>query len=378
MEDKMINKRLINRTCVILSVMVIAIGCMTMTANAQTPPPQFGMWVQEFFQRGAQWPAIMQKPGMQVIMVGTGVPLYSPDRRKASVAIIAGGKFLLFDTGNDSTRTMEELNLPINLVDTIFLTHYHGDHVADLGSFINQTWIGGRQNKINVYGPPGARLQVAGFSLAGLLDKYIWKYSDQPLDLDLATAKGHDFRIPEDGSSAVVWSAQDPAGNDIVVKAFQSVHTTKENTCGYRVEYLGRSVVISGDTREVVSTDNYQDADLLIHESVNMGMIEGMATAAEGTGTPQGAAAAFGLRTAAADHTATLDIAAAASEAEVGAVVLTHILPPIPAEPLFEAMFVAGMAPTFGGPVFVSQDKDCYYLPPFTGVIEGPCDGLCQ
>jgi ribonuclease Z len=167
-----------------------------------------------------------------------------------------------------------------------------------------------------------------------------------------------------------------------VVKAFQAVHTTKENTCGYRVEYLGRSVVISGDTREIVDISNYQDADLLIHESVNMGMIEGMAAAAEAAGTPQGDAAAFGLRTAAADHTSTLDIAAAASDANVGAVVLTHILPPIPAEPIFEAMFVQGMAPTSGGPfvgpVFVSEDKDCYYLPPFTGVIEGPCDGLCQ
>lgn len=368
-----------NRTCLIVSVMVIAFSCMTLTAHSEEPlPPEFNQWAMQNFARAGQAPLVMQKPGMQVIMVGTGVPLYSPDRKQASVAIIAGGKFLLFDTGNNSTRTMEELNLPINLVDTIFLTHYHGDHVADLGSFINQTWIGGRQNKINVYGPQGAQLQVQGFALAGLLDKNIWKDSDFPLDTELATAKGHSFRIPSDGSSVEVWSEKDPFGNDVVVKAFQAVHTSQENTCGYRVKYMGRSVVISGDTREVVSTLNYQDADLLIHESVNMRMIERMAAlAVANLPAPQGAAAAFALSTAAADHIDTLDIAEAASEAGVGTLVLTHILPPIPSNPFFDALFVDGMDETFFGDVFVSKDKDCYYLPPIAGDIVGPCDGLC-
>jgi len=360
-------KHMMKRTCLIVTVMLIAFGYMTLTAYSQVQPlPQaFDAWVGQNFARAGQALQVMQKPGMQVYMVGTGVPLYSPDRKKASVAIIAGGKFLLFDTGNDSTRTMEELNLPINLVDTIFLTHYHADHVADLGSFINQTWIGGRQNEINVYGPQGVTQQVAGFALAGLLDKNIWKKSDQPLDLDLATAAGYSFHLPKDGSSVVVWSEKDPLGNDIVVKAFQSVHTTNDDTCGYRVEYRGRSVVISGDTREVVSTDNYQNADLLIHESVNMRMIERMAAlAVANLPPPQGAAAAFGLRTAAADHIDTLAIASAASEANVGMVVLTHILPPIPSNGVFDALFVDGMDEFFTGDVIVSKDKDYYYLPP--------------
>ena len=192
------------------------------------------------------------------------------------------------------------------------------------------------------------------------------------------TAKGNPFHLPKDGSSVVVWSEKDPAGNDVVVKAFQSVHTTYENTCGYRVEYLGRSVVISGDTREVVDPLNYQDADLLIHESVNMRMIERMACLAEtNIPPPQGPAAAFGLRTAAADHLDTLDIAQAANDADVDTVVLTHILPPIPSNPLFDAQFVAGMDQFFAGPVFVSKDKDAYYLPPGTDAIVGPCDGPC-
>ena len=145
------------------------------------------------------------------------------------------------------------------------------------------------------------------------------------------------------------------------------------------MEYLGRSVVISGDTREVVSIDNYQGADLLIHESVNMRMIEQMATlAVNNIPGPQGPAAAFGLRTAAADHIDTLDIAAAAIEAGVDTLVLTHVLPPIPSNPVFDAMFTQGMDQIFDGSVFVSKDKDCYYLPPFTGDVVGPCDGLCQ
>jgi ribonuclease Z len=164
----------------------------------------------------------------------------------------------------------------------------------------------------------------------------------------------------------------------VVVKAFQSVHTNDDNTCGYRVEYLGRSVVISGDTREVVDLLNYQDADLLIHEAVNLRMTERLACLAEtNIPPPQGANFAFGLRTAAADHLDTLDIARAAIEAEVDTVVLTHILPPIPSNPLFDALFVEGMDQFFAGPVFVSKDKDAYYLPPGTNDIVGPCDGPC-
>ena len=43
---------------------------------------------------------------------------------------------------------------PQNL-SAILLTHFHSDHIGDLGEALMQSWAAGRNHKINVYGPPG-------------------------------------------------------------------------------------------------------------------------------------------------------------------------------------------------------------------------------
>src|SRR5918993_5611797 len=70
---------------------------------------------------------------LRVILCGTSSPLPDPDRAKSCVAVIAGGKAYVVDTGPESWKTLGLLNFPGGRVAAILLTHFHSDHIGDLG-----------------------------------------------------------------------------------------------------------------------------------------------------------------------------------------------------------------------------------------------------
>src|SRR5262245_55826694 len=103
---------------------------------------------------------------LRVILCGTSSPLPDPDRAKSCVAVVAGGKAYVVDTGPESWKTLGLLNFPAGRIAAILLTHFHSDHIGDLGEFRMQTWVGGRRRPLPVYGPAGVEQVVAGFNQA--------------------------------------------------------------------------------------------------------------------------------------------------------------------------------------------------------------------
>jgi ribonuclease Z len=79
---------------------------------------------------------LLRKHVISVILVGTGGPLPSL-RAQYCTAVFVDGKFLLFDAGDGSAQRMVNLNLPLGQLHSVFMTHYHGDHIADLGEVIS-------------------------------------------------------------------------------------------------------------------------------------------------------------------------------------------------------------------------------------------------
>jgi ribonuclease Z len=77
---------------------------------------------------------------ISVVLVGTAGPM-SPDVAQASTAVFVNGQFLLFDTGDYAQKRMEQFNLPIESLDAVFLTHFHNDHIADLGEVMQRSYI---------------------------------------------------------------------------------------------------------------------------------------------------------------------------------------------------------------------------------------------
>jgi len=64
-------------------------------------------------------------------------------------------------------------------------------------------------------------------------------------------------------------------------------------------------------------------------------------------------------------HTPTLEVARVAASANVGHLVLTHIIPPTPIE-LLETVFVEGMDALYSGPITMAADGTDIYLEPVT------------
>jgi ribonuclease Z len=358
----------------ILIAMFLILGVWSFSASAEScyPSNSYDLYTMKYFTRTMEGIGLLQtSPGMHVILAGTGQPWFDPIRNPQSIGIIAGGKFLLFDVGDGATKTLDKLNLPINMIDAVFITHYHSDHTNGLGHLISHTWVNGRQQPINVYGPKGIQRLTKGFELSSKLDIDIRTAFLESLDPDLAVGVPHKFKYPEDGSPVEIYNQ-----NGVVVKAFKNDHYDVEISVGYRIEYAGRVVVISGDTMYAESVvQNSMGADLLIHEATNMVLAERAACLAETMLGPQGQNLALRIRRAISHHIDTLEVAEVAAEAEVKSLVLTHIIPPIPEA--FAGAFIEGMDAIYTGPIVVAKDGDSFYLPPASDAVFGPCEGPC-
>ena len=81
---------------------------------------------------------------LRVAICGSSAPLPSADRPKACVAVFAGGKCWVVDVGPESVENLVLWGVPLSSVGGVLLTHFHSDHIGDLGELQLQTWAGGR------------------------------------------------------------------------------------------------------------------------------------------------------------------------------------------------------------------------------------------
>jgi ribonuclease Z len=107
---------------------------------------------------------------LRVTLCGSAAPMPIKGRAAACVMVIAGGKFYIVDTGNRSTNNLGLWRIPSKRVGAVLLTHFHSDHIGDLGEFNMMTWAQGRDVPLTVFGPEGVAQVVEGFSQAYALD----------------------------------------------------------------------------------------------------------------------------------------------------------------------------------------------------------------
>jgi len=273
------------------------------------------------------------------------------------VVIIAGGEFLLFDAGEACIRRIEMMDLPIDRITGVFITHLHSDHIGGLGQAINRSWIWGRKNKLEVYGPEGIEGVIDGITKTYLPDIKIRStlQGDAILNPDHAVARARTIEI-EDSAAKTVFER-----NGVVVKAFLVEHQPAEPAFGYRIEYKGRSVAISGDTRKSDHVvQNSKDADILIHEAMNKDVVKRVAKVFKELGNETRAHHVLNVMD---YHTDTIEAAEVARDAGVDKLVLTHIIPPLP-NAVTRRMFTRGMKDVFDGDMVVAEDGMRFYLEP--------------
>lgn len=315
-------------------------------------------------QRGLAANAIAELPnGLSAGFCGTGAPL--PDRARAGpcLAIVAGERLFVFDAGDGSAETLALMGLPPARVEAVFLTHFHSDHIDGLGNLALQRWAGGsRDTQLPLHGGPGVERVAAGFNEAYAIDS-AYRVAHHGADVVPPSGFGlvaQPFAIAEGQDHTTVL---DDGGVRIV--AFRVTHGPVEPAYGYRVEYADRSIVISGDTSaSAVLTREAHGADLLVHEALQPRLVGVMEDAAREQGQEN---VAHILHDILDYHTAPEAAADIAQQADVGALALTHILPPLPVS-LLHGPFLGDARQRFDGPVWVMRDGDLIILPAEGGI----------
>ncbi len=311
-------------------------------------------------QAPASGDALLSDGQMHVVLVGTGSPLTDATRAAACTAVMAGGEFVLIDTGPGSWRKLTTLNLPQQAVSAVLLTHFHSDHIGDLGETTTMSWVAGRTKPLEVYGPPGVEKVVAGFAQAYALDvEYrVAHHGEKYLPRAVAGAVARTITLKKPDEAALVFER-----NGLKITAFQVAHDPVKPAYGYRLEYRGRVVVISGDTAKSPNLAQHATgADLLIHDVLAKNLIELGANNFERSGQARRAAMARDIVT---YHASPTEVAAIAAAANVETLVFTHLVPP-PATPLVEQAFTQGVSELFKGKVVLGKDGLRFDLTPKT------------
>lgn len=197
----------------------------------------------------------------RVTLLGTGVPIPSPDRFGPSTLVEAGDQKFLIDAGRGATIRLFQLDIPIGRIDVQLLTHYHSDHISCLPDVWLTGWLeshfGRRKTPYKVIGPAGAKRLIENLERAYADDIKI-RIADEKLPLS-----GIATEVSEYDRDGLVYEK-----NGVKVIAFEVDHGDVIKPCyGYRIEYGGRVAVFSSDTRYNQNVIKYgKGADLLIHE----------------------------------------------------------------------------------------------------------------
>jgi ribonuclease Z len=241
------------------------------------------------FDRGAQHmtarvnAAPLADDGLRVAIAGSSAPLPSTSRAKACVVVFAGGKFWVVDSGPESVENLVLWGIPLAEIGGVLLTHFHSDHIGDLGELQLQTWAGGRPEPLRVYGGPGVERVVEGFNRAYELDQGYrtahhgeevmpsasWGLRPVSVELDGPPTPAKD-------RSAVVLD-----NGELRITALEVDHAPIEPAYAYRFDYKGRSAVVTGDLKyHPPLARGAAGVDLLVSEAISRTMTRSLEAAA--------------------------------------------------------------------------------------------------
>jgi ribonuclease Z len=212
-----------------------------------------------FFARGAASRAQSTAPrNFRVTLLGTGSPVLSLTRFGPSILVEAGEQTLVFDAGRGAAQRLDQLGVSFGRIDAVFLTHLHSDHVVGLPDLWLSGWILDRRTvPWELVGPAGTEAMATHLARAFAFD------IDIRIKEGRQNAEGGRLAARDVGPGVVY------ERGGVKVTAFLVDHGLVAPALGYRIDYDGRTVVLSGDTRfSTALIDMARGADLLIHEVV--------------------------------------------------------------------------------------------------------------
>ena len=198
------------------------------------------------------------EPDIRVVLLGTGGgPVIRPNRVGIGTLVLAGDQVLLFDVGRGVPTALRATHMDPGTLTATFLTHLHSDHLVGLPELYLFPWASeGRRTPFRILGPVGTRAMM--------------KHLQEAFAYDIHVRRDIDEHFPGEGIAVDATDIKPGVVYDtdgVKVTAFLVDHAPIEPAYGFRVDYRGHSVVLSGDTRPSPNLVKFATgADLLIHE----------------------------------------------------------------------------------------------------------------
>ena len=254
--------------------------------------------------------------GLRVTMCGTSSPLPAPGRAQACVAVETPEHLYVVDAGSGSAAAANLSGLPMGKLRGILVTHFHSDHISDIGDFNLSSWVAGRPEPMQIIGPEGVGRVVEGFNIAYELDRgyRVAHHGAELLNPELGVLEsrtvGEGVIVEEDG---------------LRITAFEVSHPPLEPAFGYRLDYGDRSVVISGDSLVTEKIIEISDgADVVLHDAMALQLVRGAEGMTRSTGNTRLATVLHDIQD---YHASTADLKQLVEQADVGQLALYHLVP---------------------------------------------------
>jgi ribonuclease Z len=350
------------RPVIVVAAMVplLAVGGTTVFVSPSVQMRIFDRAAQQ--RAGAVNTAPLADDALRVAVCGSSAPLPSADRAKACVAVFAGGKFYVVDVGPESVENLVLWGIPLSSIGGAFLTHFHSDHIGDLGELNLQTWAGGRPSPLAVYGGPGIDRVVQGFNDAYRLDQgyRTAHHTERVMPPDTWPMVPHvvDFSTPATPEKARRTLAFDDGA--LRVTAIEVDHTPISPAYAYRFDYKGRSVLVTGDLKYQPSLlGAVKGVDLIASEAIATHMTRALGQGASAAGRQGTAAIMHDIE----DYHITPEQASAiANKAGAKLLAFYHLLP-APDGFLPRSVFAQGVDDARKGPWTIADDGSLYTMP---------------
>jgi len=186
---------------------------------------------------------------MHLQFVGCGDAFGSGGRLNTCFHVVGERANFLIDCGASSLIGLARYGITRDAIDTILITHFHGDHFGGVPYFILASHFGKRARPLTLAGPPGIE---AWYVRA--LEAAFERFSTVKLAFELRI-----MSLPERVATAV---------GPLQVTPFAVVHGDSGGPFfGYRIAVENRIIAFSGDTEWTETlVDIARDADLFISE----------------------------------------------------------------------------------------------------------------
>ena len=295
-------------------------------------------------ERGAE--PFPESESLRVYVCGSASPL-GRGQAQACIAVITPEHFFLIDSGAGSTDNLGLLGLPMSRLQGMLLTHFHSDHIAEIYEVNLNSWVQGRPQPLTIIGPQGVDEITNGVNATYRQDR-IYRTGHH----------GEDLLPPELGVleyKTIVPGVIFEEG-DLKITAYVAEHPPIHPAVGYRFDYRGRSVVISGDSNVTDNTLKIVDgADLLLHDALSVPTTTAIKDALAKAGQSRQSRIVFDVM----DYHASADsLIELGKKSDVDMVAFYHLVP-VPPTSLLEDVFLRGAPDNF----LLTKDLMWFELP---------------